>query len=83
MEAVNTGSNPWNNLSLEERARQIAQKEEERKICYSSSGDKTSFSILKDDVGEGIGKLRRGIPNIFKGIFETTSVWQKRLMPWL
>lgn len=67
-----TCGNRWNNLSSEERARQIAEKEEETKIRYSSLSNKTSFSILKDDVGKGIGNLRRGISNTVRGITETT-----------
>ena len=66
-----TGRDRWNNLSPEEKAQQIAQKEKETKIRYSSSGNKTSLSILKDEAGKGMGNLVRGISNTGKGIFET------------
>jgi len=73
MEAVSSiGRNRWDNLSSEKRARQIAEREEEARTQYSSSGNKKTFSILKDEAKKGIGNLRRGIVNTGKGIAETT-----------
>lgn len=73
MEAVSSiGGNRWDNLSSEERARQIAEREEKTTTQYSSSGNKKTFSILKNEAVKGIGNLRRGVVNTGKGIAETT-----------